>query len=347
MFMMDCIVSIEKATAASIYQNLRDDCLAVQLDEQENTEDRRAMKAILDLILVSFSGGKIGKGGQDGVPVNYTLRSSFFMSGIIQASMAPANENRMISTMIRTLPPEKATGLTLDEKAIKAASADIFGRMLRDWARFERTFATVRSHLARMGYEGRHQDTYGTLIACAHVAMFDHEIEDGANTPLGMDLAWWQKRLPVIKAKKNWHDLYDFIMETPIEAYRDSKAANVAAIVEQAILAGLSDDLDPIRAANAKLGRVGLVLMRTIDADKPPIEQETIELFIPNRHAGLAEWLRATIWGGGTGETGAWQGVLKQIPPGIGRKHTVKRSIYGKATEGVFINLREAAKAFE
>ncbi len=121
----------------------------------------------------------------------------------------------------------------------------------------------------------------------------------------------------------------------------------MAAIVEQAILAGLSDDLDPIRAANAKLGRVGLVLMRTIDADKPPIEQETIELFIPNRHAGLAEWLRATIWGGGTGETGAWQGVLKQIPPGIGRKHTVKRSIYGKATEGVFINLREAAKAFE
>lgn len=349
-FMDECLIAIEKASAASIYQNLQEDCLPVSLDEQENAEDRRVMKSILDLILVSFSGGSIGKGGQDGVPVNYTLRSSFFMSGIVQASMATANENRMISLMIHPLPPEKAGGLQPEDKdRVKAASADLFGRVIKDFGRLNATFDRVRRYLALQGYEGRHQDTYGMLIACAHVAMFDHDIEDGASHSSEMGLEWWGKRLPRFKKKANWHDLFNYIMETPIDAYRSTKHPNVEAIIQQGMLqAGVDEGPDErLKEANSRLGLVGLVLYREYDANKPATEAERYELFIPNRHQGLAAWLRETIWGGGSGETGAWSGVLKQIPHPVGRPDTVKRAIYGKSVVGVKIDLREAMKAFE
>jgi hypothetical protein len=46
-------------------------------------------------------------------------------------------------------------------------------RLIEQWPRFEATLAVYQTEMHQQGYSGREQDTYGTLLACGDLLLFD------------------------------------------------------------------------------------------------------------------------------------------------------------------------------
>jgi hypothetical protein len=48
-------------------------------------------------------------------------------------------------------------------------------RLIEQWPRFDATLAVYQAEMLRQGYSGREQDTYGTLLACGDMMLYDDE----------------------------------------------------------------------------------------------------------------------------------------------------------------------------
>ncbi|MBV8889011.1 MAG: hypothetical protein JO305_05015 [Alphaproteobacteria bacterium] len=73
------LVALLDPTTAAIRQLLQHDCLPVAIDEAEpdsDKENRRRLAELIKLARMAYSGGKVARGGSDGEPTDYVLRSA-------------------------------------------------------------------------------------------------------------------------------------------------------------------------------------------------------------------------------------------------------------------------------
>lgn len=164
----------EDASEAAIRQLLGNDTLPVMIDEAEAADNPERQRAMMNLAKKSSSGGKILRGGADHKGQEFTAQSAFLFSSVLHTPMLGEDRNRFAILDMRQVPaaiePFEVGPLLPGWRAI---GRKMHRRMLEQWPRFEATLATYKREIHSHGYEGRWQDTYGTLLACADMLLFD------------------------------------------------------------------------------------------------------------------------------------------------------------------------------
>ncbi|WP_308815554.1 hypothetical protein [Sphingomonas sp. GV3] len=162
------------ATEAAVRQKLRAQTIPVIFDEFEpNAFNAQKLAAVLELARVASSGDDMHKGGSDHNAAEFTLNSCFQFSAILTPPMEPQDRSRFAVLELDPLPPNTAK-LDLDSIDLPGFGAMLARRMVIGWGRWHATFLAYHDALMLRGHTSRSADTFGTLLAAADLAMYDH-----------------------------------------------------------------------------------------------------------------------------------------------------------------------------
>lgn len=173
--LQDWCLHTEDASEAAIRQELGDDTLPVMIDEAEAHDKPERLAQIINLMKKASSGAKIYRGSQDHKAQQFTAQSCFLFSSVIPPPFRGEDRNRLAILDMLPLATDKAD-LDIDRSYWQKLGRRFHRRMVDQWPRFEATFAAYRKEIGSKGYSGRWRDTYGTLLACADLALFDHPV---------------------------------------------------------------------------------------------------------------------------------------------------------------------------
>lgn len=162
------------ASEAGIRQVLGNDTLAVSIDEAEKEDNPERQQAVLNLMKKASSGDKIIRGSADHKAQEFTAQSAFLLSSVLHATLRGEDRNRIALLDMRPL-PEKTGTLEMELARWRSVGRAMHRRMVEQWPRFAATLAAYKRAIGIHRYDGRWQDTFGTLLACADLLLFDHD----------------------------------------------------------------------------------------------------------------------------------------------------------------------------
>lgn len=341
----DALIHAADTTSAGIYQQLKHDCLPVAVDELEGEADPRKQKAIIKLARLAASGALMLRGGQDHSGVQFRARSCFLFSSINYPPLEPQDLSRMALLQLNRLPKGQSAPL-LDEAEIAACGRQLLRRMIDNWGGFATTFAAYRAVLADAGHDGRGQDTYGILLACADMLVdADAEALGLQMGPAATSLAIWGEQLnpetmvEYQDAGENWRLCLNHILTSRVEHWRSGARQTVGQVLDDFYTdrAAPGDEHDRVdfKRARALLWQTGLSLLK-------PRWGSDYELFVPNQNPELWNLFSGTKWAGEKG-AGVWAGALRQAPLDLVRQD-VNCRISGAQGKGVAIPLNVAIR---
>lgn len=177
----DWCLHTEDASEAAIRQVLKDDTLPVMIDEAEADDNPDKQRAILNLAKKASSGGKMYRGSADHKAQEFTAQSCFLFSSVLHSLAKGEERNRVAILDMRQVPKGEAQWVAPDLVHWRTIGRQMHRRMIEQWPRFADTLADYKREIWEHGLEGRWQDTYGTLLACADMLLDDsaprHESE--------------------------------------------------------------------------------------------------------------------------------------------------------------------------
>lgn len=293
------------ATEAGVRQTVGNDSLPVALDEQEPDPegDNRRLRALIGLAKNAASGTVGTRGSADGKsPSQSIIRSAFMLGSILIPDMTPAERSRLV--LFELHPLESKSPPELTPAGARELGNKLMRRLVDNWHCFPATVATFRDALREAGHAARGQDVFGTLLACAHVALSD-------DPPTDDELQHWQEVLArdvVAELEDEISDeaaLLNLLLSITIEQPHDRKRFPIGHWVGRA--AGRWDGLKPadINASNAVLIQCGLKVV-SMDGEQ--------YLAVANRHHGLAKLLEGSRWRASPGGKGGWVQALRRLP---------------------------------
>ncbi len=336
------LIQAGDTTAAGIYQQLHFDSLPVAVDEMEGKADNRKALALLELARLAASGMLMFRGGESHTGIQFNARSSFAFSSINTPPLEPQDLSRMGLLQLRKL-PEGAAQPSIDEAQMGRLGRQLLRRATDNWDRFPATLKAYRQALAQAGHDGRGQDTFGTLLACADLVI-DADA-DALGLKMGEDarsLDYWTIRM---RAKgmteyenqnENWRACLDMLLTKPVEGWKHNTYKTVGQLLEKLHLKrGRGEELTH-SGARELLNETGLTLQFQ-KRDPSDVNELSLPcLVIPNDHPSLAALFRGTKWEGAPG-AGVWRGALAQAPESILRDGQCK--IHGKMSRATLFAL--------
>ena len=354
LLMCGALVSTSNTTQAGVYQKVRQDSVAVLVDELEVKEDTRTTDKILELARIAYSGDKMNRGGKDGVGQEYAVMSSFLFSSIAAPAMGAQDASRMAMLMLRERikgrPDEKPLNVLAELGLTSTKTCDVIGRQLLRRAfkwfeldgnrtRWDRLLEMMRDALIRAGHEDRSADTFGALAAGCHIALRD-------DMPDAAELAQWGEWLRADQLaetagrQKTWQRAFFYLLEATPEALRHnthhkSLASALEAFERQPENA--REDLDKVAQA------CGVAISFPKLCTEPP-SIDNARVFVPFSSPGLHDLFEGTAWAGAAGAPGPWGGVLKQMPPEWFTVATARKGL-NKAARGLMIDLAKVLAA--
>lgn len=329
--MGDRLLDVADATAAALYQTLGQDALAVAFDEFENEDDAKGA-AVMRLARLASSGGRVARGGADGVPTNYQARGSFKFSAINPPSMRPAEQNRTtILALNRHADGAKAP--LISAKEAEEMGRQLVARIIHMWSFWPSRLDEFRERLAAIGHSNRGQDQFGTLLAAADMAL--HESSEGLREEWGEIAAALAPaaRGETAGATPNWRRCLNHVLAYQPEAWRGLKFKQVG----QALSAYERQDPEAwsTHQLQTQLGYVGLALVssRGDEGEYP----RTRWVGFPQRHPALAKAFDGTDWSARRGADGAWIGAIGQASEGAWRRDVFR--VAGAKERGLLVRL--------
>lgn len=349
LLMNGALLATSNTTQAGIYQKVKQDSVAVLVDEMEAKEDTRTTDKILELARVAYSGDKMQRGGKDGVGQEFSVNSSFLMSSIAMPPVDAQDASRMAVLMLRErLKPVAVDGVKpvdiLTELGLKdAKTVGEIGRQLMRrlvvWfemegnrPRWDRLIEAFRQALIDSGHSDRAADTFGTLAAGYHASVRD-------TYPDESELAEWAALLKpstlveTSGREKTWRRCFIHMLDAQPDALRtfSKKSAGEALLTFKNAPASSED-------VNFFLKMCGL----SVSWPKNEVETwATARLFVPAKHPMLNSLFAGTPWAGRMGAPGPWLGVLRQMPKHLWEPGKCGKGLDSKAS-GIFINVAEA-----
>lgn len=349
LLMNGALLATSNTTQAGIYQKVKQDSVAVLVDEMEAKEDTRTTDKILELARVAYSGDKMQRGGKDGVGQEFSVNSSFLMSSIAMPPVDAQDASRMAVLMLRervkaatvdgVKPVDILTSLGLkDGKKVSEIGRQLLGRLVvwfqhdEGRPRWDRLIDAFRGALIDSGHSDRAADTFGTLAAGYHAAMRD-------TLPEAAELAEWTAMLrpdTLIETsgrEKTWRRCFIHMLDAQPDALRQfaKKSAGEALLLFKNRPES-SEDLNHI------------LKMCGLSVSWPKGEPETWDsarLFIPAKHPMLNTLFTGTPWAGRMGAPGPWLGVLRQMPKHLWEPGKCGKGLDSKAS-GIFIRVAHA-----
>jgi len=176
-------ISRSNSTEAGIRQLLRADTLPVLIDESEG-EDHSRREGHLRLARLSYDGSPTDRGTTHGQALSYAIRSSVAMVGINATINNPAERSRTVLVGREQLP--QAEWAAVDRRLQELLTPETGARLLR---RAVNHLPTLRANVATFrraveaqlggGAAARAGDTYGALLAGAHLLTSEALVDDG------------------------------------------------------------------------------------------------------------------------------------------------------------------------
>lgn len=190
----------EDASEAAIRQVLKDDTLPVMIDEAEADDNPERQRAILNLMKKASSGGKLHRGSSDHKAQEFTAQSCFLLSSVLHGLVKGEERNRVAILDMMQIPLGKTQWEAPDLAHWQDVGRRMHRRMIEQWPRFARTLADYKREIWSHGLEGRWQDTFGTLLACADCLLFEDapSRESELNPEHGREKIWVRAVLPMM-----------------------------------------------------------------------------------------------------------------------------------------------------
>lgn len=350
LLMNGALLATSNTTQAGIYQKVKQDSVAVLVDEMEAKEDTRTTDKILELARVAYSGDKMQRGGKDGVGQEFSVNSSFLMSSIAMPPVDAQDASRMAVLMLRerirpvavdgeTREDELTTLGLRDAKRVSDLGRKLLRRMIA-WfemeggrPRWDALLEAFRRALIDAGHQDRAADTFGALAAGYHAAVRD-------TLPDETELAKWaallapQTLVETSGREKTWRRCFMHLLEAQPETLRTLSKKSVGA----ALLEHRDAAWDP----HDTLKLFGMTLSWGLDQFGAPLPKDWAHarLFVPAKHPGLNVLFAGTPWAGRMGAPGPWMGVLRQMPKHLWENGKCDKGLDRKAS-GIFIRLAD------
>lgn len=328
--MNGALIATAETSQAGIYHHLKQDSIAVLIDELEAKDDSRTVDKILTLARIAYSGDKMHRGGKDGIGKEFTLVSSFMASAVNKPATEAQDDSRMAVVMLRE---REAAGAKLE---IKPAWGDALGRhLLRRafdwWDRWPELVRVIRSALVEVGHNDRSGDTFAPLAAGCHVALRDDMPEPG-------ELVDWQRWLDpkeldeIANRERTWRRCLVHLLNAAPEQWRTKGDKTIGAVLGE-----LSRDAGWSQTADERLQEIGMAL----SWPNGHHDYATARLFVPSNHPAVQALFAGTPWGGHPGAPGPWAGALRQAPRDLWERGVCAKGLDHKS-KGLFIQIARA-----
>lgn len=303
------------ATEAAVRQILRAQTIPVIFDEFEpNAFNAHKLASVLELARVASSGGDVHKGSSDHKAAEFVLNSCFQFSAILTPHMEPQDRSRFAVLELEPL----AAGtrkLDLAGAGLPAIGAALMRRMFDGWWRWRDTIGLYHDALTAAGHTARSADTFGTLLACADLALYDHvpdaELVDD----------WARKCAPdqlaeIADTAEDHDDCLTHLKTTTVQARGGDLRETLGTWIGRAVEA----DAAVHAGAREKLGEFGLKVVNLSPLKPGPdgrprygaaehLQGQPCYLAIAQAHRALYELFGGTKWG-----AGGWTQTLGRAP---------------------------------
>jgi len=297
-------------TAAGIYQQMRHDSRPVALDELEPDLDSHKARAAIQLMRDASSGAVGRRGGSDGTASEFTMRSAFLFSAINNPIQRSQDLSRVAILRLRPLDASKSKPPVI---AADECGPVMLARCMTEWHKFPTLLAAYKAALGRGGHDGRGQQTYGTLLACAEL-LLGPELGAMLEVPLSDDLDFWAEHLNVDylpevgDAMQNWRACATHLLTAQVPMWRNGSRTSIGQLV--ADLEKGQEDFN-VHHARKELALTGIGLL--IPGDVAPYDWGYV-LAVPNSSPLVAALFERTQWQGEPGAAGPWKDALRQAP---------------------------------
>lgn len=323
------LVVTDNATAMGIAQRIKKASLATWVDEFEASPHGNAKQmGIMELARQAYSGSTGLRGTTDHKGNDFTSQGAFFFSAI----NPPAGESADISragmiNLLRLPHGQEPPAFPLDEKE---AQRLLIARLMQNWDRFNGHLEQWRAMFRRTrGLDSRFADTFGTLLAAAHVLLGDAGME-AAGVPIAESeaaIGEWilnQTKLERSLQTENWRACLEHLLAQPIQNWDSGRKPTIGQVL-RGLEAESGDELLSIEEARKRLEAAGLGLYdlrngKTLRAQQAlrrrPGWQERFEargtlwlLAVPHDGPVLGKMFEGSKWNGG-----GWRTALAQAP---------------------------------
>ncbi len=301
-------ITTNNTTAAGIRQALRDKSVPVLLDELEASDDGGdAVQRVIELLRQSSSGGTGLRGGSEHRGAVFQIRSPMLAASIIVPPLRAQDRSRIAVLELRPL-GEDAIAPSLSVHALQELGQRLLRRLVDNWPLLRERLEIWRAHLATHArLDARGQDQYGTLLACADIALHDvapdpdtmEEIVGRRGQAGGLCEMLGDLSSDDVE---DWRRCLDQILTAQAQVYRGGDQLTLDVLVSQAAGRRPAQDADQAQRALATYG------LRVV------LEDGAWWLAVANQHRELARLFERSIWGARSGATGGWRQTLLRTP---------------------------------
>lgn len=295
------IHSIADGSEAGLRQLQMHDTLPIALDELEADANPAKVNAVIKLVRLAASGGLIVRGGQDHRGQSFIARFCTLATSINVPSMLPQDRSRIAILELTDLQPgSRPPPVRMDD--MRALGRRLLRRMADAWPGFEARWQQWRECMLADRMTARAADQYGTLLACADLALHD-------DAPTSEEIAEQLAALAGFLAPsraievRDWQACLMHLTSSLATAWRQGEQRTLGSFVAQA--AGQLPGHDNVDEAQHILATVGLRVVQ---------DDGRWWLAVANLHAGLQRLFEGTRWTGLPGAPGVWASSLKRAP---------------------------------
>lgn len=319
----DGVFRTGNASAAAIRQSLKNSTVPVMFDELEASTDNRRQTEVIELARVSSSGARMHRGGQDHAAHEFTLRSCFQFSSILIPPLEPQDRSRLGILELKRL-PDDARKPDLRKMNLPQLGQALQRRMIDGWDRLEATKAKFHEALQLSGHSARACDQFGTLLACADLAIndWDDGVPDDEEVAVWVSMCRPDRMAEVSEAMADEEACIAHLVTSLVQARGGEEREAMGSWIGQALDTALHPLLNETEARTKHARRLqdyGLKLVQATrtakgawgaaayqDAETPAF------LAVASSHQGLGAIYAGTKWQGGV-----WKQSLSRTPGAI------------------------------
>lgn len=254
---------------AAIRQKLRNSTIPVFIDELEPDVAEAKLKATIELARIAAGGNTAHRGSSDGEGQEFTLRSPFWFSSILQPPLDTADRNRIITIELKKLKRE----ITLADGSVerlkkpnfmKMGAARLGEQLLRraiDHAhRIDAVIDAYVEALELVGHEQRTALVFGTALGCAHIALYDEDPDDELVSEWATRCAPAYLR-EISEASTGEQACLDHLLTSPVQARGGDEREALGGWIGKALQAVTSQDHEVDNQWQRRLMQMGLKLV--------------------------------------------------------------------------------------
>lgn len=314
----DRLMDLADPSGPGIYQSLGLAAIGVWADEfeqeGESASDARAA-SVMRLARYASDGKNVVRGGQDGVPTNYQARGTFGFTGINPPPMKPAELSRIAMPMLGKLTDAKAKAPELSDALGDELGRHLLKRIIDQWDEWPDVLTAWRGVLLSHGHDSRAADTFGTLLAAAHLVLND-------GVPLAKDIDPLAKHLPRATMaetqddRANWEKCIDRLLQAQPDAWRQYKYRSVGEYLTAILDDRPKDDAEETTPVHAR-DRLSTAGMGLCVPRAGPLMGKLC-LAVPSNHIEVAKLFERSLFSMGVGAVqGGWATALKFAPDDV------------------------------